>query len=222
MSENTVRELFLNLERTIHDRLSVIEDVIKRSAPVPYSSGPVSYSFGPKSCAPGPTGCEPWSQKILERVSQLESEVNKLRFDLAMVSTPLIPPYPLDGIHILPKKEVIITENGLEPLSVADRLLLNKTALNALEKEDEEEETDKWDNEWTEDSSIKGFENPGLEEEEEGEEEEELEEFEYKSSTYYRDSNNNVFMADENGELISNPIGVWSEVKKRIIIQPAA
>ena len=54
---------------------------------------------------------------------------------------------------------------------------------------------------------------------EEEDDAEELEEFEYKGSTYYRDGESNVFMADEDGELIPTPIGVWSEVKKRIIIK---
>jgi hypothetical protein len=53
------------------------------------------------------------------------------------------------------------------------------------------------------------------------EEGEELEEFEYKGSTYYRDGDNNVFMADEEGELVTTPVGVWSEVKKRIITKKA-
>jgi hypothetical protein len=52
----------------------------------------------------------------------------------------------------------------------------------------------------------------------------ELEEFEYKGSTYYRDSDNNVYMADEDGDVnVEEPIGVWNEAKQRIVVKkPAA
>ena len=62
------------------------------------------------------------------------------------------------------------------------------------------------------------------EEEEEAEEEEEeeevLEEFEYKGSTYYRDSQNNVFMTDEDDNLLEEPIGLWNPDKKSIMKKP--
>ena len=47
----------------------------------------------------------------------------------------------------------------------------------------------------------------------------ELEEFEYKGSSYYRDTDNNVFMADEDGELVADAIGVWNPVKQRIVVK---
>ena len=45
----------------------------------------------------------------------------------------------------------------------------------------------------------------------------ELEEFEYKGATYYRDSDNNVFTTDEDGELNDEPFGLWNEAKQRIV-----
>ena len=58
------------------------------------------------------------------------------------------------------------------------------------------------------------------EEEEEEEAEEVLEEFEYKGSTYYRDSQNNVFMTDEDENLVEEPIGIWNPQKKSIMKKP--
>ena len=57
------------------------------------------------------------------------------------------------------------------------------------------------------------------EEEAPAEEEEavELEEFEYKGATYYRDSDNNVFTTDEDGELNEEPFGLWNATKQRIV-----
>ena len=188
MSENTVRELFQNLERAIHERLKVIEDVI------------ISHAK---------PSVDPSLKALADRISYLEGELKALRAERA----PLIPPNPLEGLEVIPKKEVILTETSPEPLSVADRLLLNSSALKALEKDEREE---------VEEAEAEPYEEEAEAEAEEAEAEEdaeELEEFEYKGSTYYRDGESNVFMADEDGELIPTPIGVWSEVKKRIIIK---
>jgi len=160
---------------------------------------------------------------ILDRLNHVEEELLKLR-PCDQSSEALVHPYPLEGIEVIPRKDIVITESSPEPLSVADRLLLNSSALKALERDEAEGE----DEVCVETSQ-------GVEEEEEDEivleeaddeveesvaaEEEELEEFEYKNSTYYRDPEKNVYMADEDGELIPTPIGVWSEVKKRIIIK---
>ena len=45
----------------------------------------------------------------------------------------------------------------------------------------------------------------------------ELEEFEYKGNTYYKDSENLVYCADEDGDLDDTPIGVWSAEKNKIL-----
>jgi hypothetical protein len=131
----------------------------------------------------------------------------------------------MSGIEVVPKKEVVLTETAPEPLSVADRLLLNTSALKALEQDEEdayiaeeEEAQEAQEAEEAQDAEAEDAEAEAEAEAEEAEAEgEELEEFEYKGSTYYRDGDNNVFMADEEGELITTPVGVWSEVKKRII-----
>ena len=44
-----------------------------------------------------------------------------------------------------------------------------------------------------------------------------MEEFEYKGATYYRDTEKNVYMLNEEGALTQ--IGVWSDVKARIIVK---
>lgn len=49
---------------------------------------------------------------------------------------------------------------------------------------------------------------------------EELVEFEYKGNTFYRDSENNVFMTDEDGDLVEDPIGTWNPERNRITMNP--
>ncbi len=45
----------------------------------------------------------------------------------------------------------------------------------------------------------------------------ELEEFEYKGVTYFKDSENQVYEKDDDGDLNDTPIGVWSEEKKKVL-----
>jgi hypothetical protein len=47
--------------------------------------------------------------------------------------------------------------------------------------------------------------------EEEDEEEDELEEVTYKNKTYYKDSENNVYRLNKDGEIDDTPIGRWNE-----------
>lgn len=58
------------------------------------------------------------------------------------------------------------------------------------------------------------------EEAEEAEEEEEAveyEEIEYKGVTYYKDSENQVYVLDADGDLDDTPVGVWNEEKKKLL-----
>ena len=236
MSAPMIHELFRGLERTIHERLEIIEEMVRRGPSGPTGpTGPVRL---------GPTGAEPWSvaishrlealerrecpdidkimrghQYLLTRIDALEEELCQLRSDKP---SNLIPPHPLVGIEIVPKKEVTLVDPNPERINEADRLLLNSSARKALEEEEEEAEAEEVFAEEAEEAEAEEAEEELVEaeEEEEAEDEaEELEEFEYKGATYYRDGEKNVFMTDEDGELIPTPIGVWSEVKKRIIIK---
>ena len=51
---------------------------------------------------------------------------------------------------------------------------------------------------------------------EEEEEALELEEFEYKGVTYYKDSENQVYQKDSDGDLDDTPIGIWNTTKQKI------
>jgi hypothetical protein len=202
MSASMIHELFRGLERTIHERLAIIEELVQRPQAA-VASNPLQEKV----------------DAMAERITELEAQVRNLRVE----NSPLIPLHPLNGIEVVPKREVVITGVSPEPLSMADRLLLNTSAREALEKADEEEEDCTQDivEEEQEEEQEEEFVEEFVEEEEEEEEEdaEELSSFEYKGATYYRDSDNSVFMTDDEGELIPTPIGVWSEVKKRIIVK---
>jgi hypothetical protein len=278
MSEATIRELFRSLERTIHERLQCIEDVLLKGGNCDgmegcYMAGRnrgVGCSSDKDTLNPEIEMIQNLSQRLIQQtelIFTLEKKVDELQKEIRGEQS-LLPTHPLEGIELIPKKEVVLP---MSQLSIEDRLLLNKRARKALEAQEmgekefedhpEIEEEVVVGNEGEEDVHLivtkkedaeklelkEEIETKGAEEEveveveeeaeeeaeeveeevaeeveEEVEEEEEaveLEEFEYKGATYYRDNDNNVFMTDEDGELVDEPIGVWSEVKKRIIVK---
>ena len=229
MFETTVCQLLRDLERTIHERMQAIEMFIQRQAEPEPETPANSIEYSNMRSA---------HQFLLRRVESLEEELRDLRREK---TAELIPPHPLQGIEIVPKKEIVLMEANPERISEADRLLLNSSARKALEEEEEDEEEQEAydvpeDEAEVEDEQVEEAETEEAqpaaaeaapeeeaaeevaEEAEEAEEEEEgLEEFE--GATYYRDTEKNVYMTDENGELNETPIGVWSDVKNRIIVK---
>jgi hypothetical protein len=170
MADNTVRQLLHDLEKTIHERLQMVDEYIVRRMP---------------------------DNVLLARIEKLEEEIKQLR-------QPMIPSNPLVGIEVITKehpkdlKKDLILE-APDRINEADRLLLNSTARKALEQEEQEEQEQ------------------DEQQEEQDEEGQEVEEFEYKGATYYRDTEKNVYMLNEEGALTQ--IGVWSDVKARIIVK---
>jgi hypothetical protein len=59
------------------------------------------------------------------------------------------------------------------------------------------------------------------EEEEEEVEEEELEEFEYKGNTWYRNTKNEVYGTDEEGNLVDEIVGIWNPKTQKITRVPS-
>ena len=236
MSVHVIHELFRGLERTFHERLEMIAELIRREEPSAQSTAePFSTSITERiselerRILSDKEGTRRGQQYLLSRIDTLEEELRQFRSEKMNTNTTpatLIPPHPLVGIEITTRP--VLMEHTPERISEADRLLLNSTARKALAEEEratevvEEEEVEE-DVEEEEEMEVEEEEVEEEAEEEVEEEEaldgEELEEFEYKGATYYKDAEKNVFMTDEEGELVSTPIGVWSEVKKRIIIK---
>lgn len=228
MSETTVHQLLNDVERTIHERLEAIRMFISRvSAPTP------------------PTESTMVAQ-LISRIDSLEKEVVKLRETPSCCqSNSLIMPHPLKGLEVLPKKELeVVTSKEIvleapDRINEADRLLLNSSARKALEEEEDavyeeealaqdeafdeleqEAEAEAEEEQEAEVEEQQVEEEQDAEEEQEAEaeeEEEELEEFEYRGATYYRDVEKNVYMTNEDGGFEN--IGVWSDVKNRIIVK---
>lgn len=198
MADNTVRQLLHDLEKTIHERLQMVDEYIVRRMP---------------------------DNVLLARIEKLEEEIKQLR-------QPMIPSNPLVGIEVITKdlKKDLILE-APDRINEADRLLLNSTARKALEEEEQEQDLEEVyeeqeekdeelflekheEQEQEQEAQLEEEDEPEADEEEEGQE---VEEFEYKGATYYRDTEKNVYMLNEEGALTQ--IGVWSDVKARIIVK---
>lgn len=120
--------------------------------------------------------------------------------------------------------EVDVAEEGLEvedDVVAEEGLEVEDDAPGQLEAEDDtdaaEEDADA-DAEDDADADAEGE----LEDDAPGEleEAEELQEFEYKGTTYWKDSQNQVYITDESGDLVDQPYGVWSDEKKKVLKYP--
>lgn len=220
MVEHAVTQLLRDLERTVHERVEAIELFLRTKGSSSEQNGSVSSDKYDSMMRA--------HQYLLGRIDALEQEVEQLRMekaqdDIPFDSSSLFNTAPLTGIVVSPKMD------PAESINEADRLLLNSSARKALESKNVGTAVTALPKKEPVPVVPEAFEEiVEIEEEaEEAEEEEdeqglELDEFEYKGSTYYRDQDKNVYMADENGDIdTENPIGVWSEVKGRIISRKA-
>jgi hypothetical protein len=216
MVEHAVTQLLRDLERTIHERVEAIELFLR-------TKGSSSENSVNSVSSDKYDSMMRAHQYLLGRIDALEQEVEQLRMEKAQDEIPfdtssLFNTAPVTGLVVSPKMD------PPESINEADRLLLNSSARKALESKKVEPVVAAVPK--PEPAVPEAVEEPEEDQEEFQEEEDEqgleLDEFEYKGSTYYRDQDKNVYMADENGDIdTENPIGVWSEVKGRIITRKA-
>jgi len=216
MVEHAVTQLLRDLERTIHERVEAIELFLR-------TKGSSSENSVNSVSSDKYDSMMRAHQYLLGRIDALEQEVEQLRMEKAQDEIPfdtssLFNTAPLTGLVVSPKMD------PPESINEADRLLLISCARKALESKKVEPVVAAVPK--PEPAVPEAVEEPEEDQEEFQEEEDEqgleLDEFEYKGSTYYRDQDKNVYMADENGDIdTENPIGVWSEVKGRIITRKA-
>ena len=136
MSDTTLQHLFRSLEHTIRERIDGIQEVIQmvRKPAEPLRQEPLRQDMSYNSLLQRIQTLEISNQTLLSITNQLNSEVKSLREGISSRNE-VLPLHPIDGIEVIPKREVVI-QDGAEPLSYADRLLLNRRARKALEAEE--------------------------------------------------------------------------------------
>ena len=234
MSTTVVHELFRNLETTLHDRLRVIEEILrstKQSVPESDTSLAERLSLLEKhflsldEFATGQVRTLAFNHDQLEaRVNQVEGWVRSTLETLRTVNETvgslqkrMDDEKPVEAAEV----EAEIEETQEAALNAdADPVGAETKAKAALAKaiqEMEEVEVEE------EEEEVEEEEEEEEEEVVEEEEELELEEFTFKGRTYYRDQNCNVYIADEEGCVDPTEIvGRWNPTTKKIERVPSS
>lgn len=156
---------------------------------------PKASPFFSANVAPEPEGLEVRRLSEIPRV--VETSNSSLVFK-AVVSKLPAAPAPAPSSSVLPTPSVPVPPAPTQ-MEVDDEIEVDET--DEVDEVDEVDETEEVDEE----------------EEEEEEEALELEEFEYKGVTYFKDSENQVYEKDDDGDLNDTPVGVWNEEKKKVL-----
>ncbi len=243
MSTEVVKELFRNLETTLHDRLKVIEEILSNTKQsVANTSNGAALEEGLNKLQRHIESLEEYTmgevRTLVYNHDMLEKRVELLETNTSDHFKKVI--LLIESIEKMQKRmddekpveaaevEVEIEETqeaalnaDIDPVGTETkaRTALAK-AVEELEEEEEEVEEEEVEEEEVEEEEVEEEE---VEEEEVEEEELELEEFEYKKKTYYRDQHNNVYIADEDGCVDpSAVVGIWNPKTKKIERVPTA
>ena len=194
-SDSMIHGLFRSLESCIHERLTMIEEVCRgRAEPTP------KYDELLNSI-----------QTMESRITALESTIQDLQTKTTVSETvhvnrignesPQMWIKPMKDLEIhLPKAPVKVPEVEAEVEEAeVEEVEEVEAEVEEVEEEAEEEEAE--------------------EEEAEEEEAEEVEEFTFKNKKYYKDSANNVYGVDADGDLVAEAIGVWDVQRQRVLFK---
>lgn len=235
MSSEVVRELFRNLETTLHDRLKVIEDILSttRSSSAPSASEFNDFEAHIRSEMKHELqrvedqvlhqimiGVDK-RRELEARVEQVERWIRSTAETLQTINTTvgslqkrMDDERPVEAVEVEAEIEAA-QEAALnaEPDAVVVEAKAKATLQTVVAQLEEEEEVEEEEVE-VEEEEV---------EEEVEEEELELEEFTFKTKTYYRDQNLNVYIADEDGAVDpSEVVGIWNPKTKKIDRVPNA
>ena len=183
-----------------------------------------------RDCAK-PTHIVIWTEdsplaSLVNRINDLESRLNTLLASLpsaaqvpaasvasVAVAAPVPAPAPAPatrGLYFPPSLSPHLSGLNVQPAEVDIEL-----PVEAEQPEADEPDADEPDEEQVE------VEEELVEEEEEDEIMQNLTEFDWKDKagvvqTYWRDSDNQVYEKDEDGDLNDTPIGIWNEAKQKL------
>ncbi len=241
MSTEVVRELFRNLETTLHDRLKVIEDILSATRQTVNSSNnvnPAAFEEGLSKLQKHIESLEEYTMgevrtlacnndMLEKRIESLERSMKSsiesfltINNTIGMMQKRMNDEKPVEAAEV--EAEIEETQEAALNADI-DPVATETKARKALAKavdELEEEEEEEVEEEVVEEEEVEEEE---VEEEEVEEEELELEEFDYKKKTYYRDQHNNVYIADEEGCVDpSAVVGIWNPKTKKIDRVPTA
>lgn len=193
-AEPMIRELFRGLEVTLHERLSLIEQVlttiekpkvalydnefVKRIERLEQQQRVTPSSSAQLEMRVNALETQHGSRYMEERMTALEEQLAAACAELEDLRNK---PSAAAVAYTVPATSVSLPEDDVECEVLEDDV-------EEVEEAEELEEA----------------------EEAEGEDGMDLEEFQHKGTTYYRDAENNVYMTDEEGAVISEPVARWN------------
>ena len=186
MSSELLHELFSGLEKTVHERLTMAEDVLhkKQESELAELVRVQGYKIDALSLQ---------LTRMAEQLAQMKTPPSLMPSAMATMMTASAPAPASAPVALNTVKNVMVSPPVVSTKVVP--VLLPEPEVVEEEVDDAEAE---------------------VEEEEEEEEAVELEEFTYKNKTYYKDGENQVYQIGSDGELDDTPIGMWNEKTKRI------
>ena len=197
-SESMVRDMFRSLEATIHERLSMIADLIH------LTKTPESETVSDKLSS------------VLESIQTIDARLTNLEMKKAEAAETVhvnhigkLSP-DIWTVSAMPGLEINLNE---PPTDHTIPIVENVNMEDVEEEEEVEEETEE---------VVEEVEEETEEVEEEAEEEEEgesVEQFTYKNKNYYRDSSNQVYAENADGEPDDAIVGIWDATRERILFK---
>jgi DNA polymerase III gamma/tau subunit len=238
MSNDMVRELFRNLENTLHERLRIIEDILSNQR----SSGNASLVGVEQQLHDMGTTVRLVEENTMKEIhamtrkfdtwmqgmNKLEQDMNTLRVELRSRKPD---ERPVEAVQAELEQDLtqaaaldadvdatVVEVNAKQALKKAVQALpspIHKVVEEEVVEEEEEEvvEEEEEEEEVEEEEVVEEEEEEVVEEEEE--EEEALTEFTYKGKTYYHDADYKVYVPDEDGA-VGDPVGIYDPQAKRI------
>jgi hypothetical protein len=215
-AEPLIRELFRSLETTIHERLSLIEQVLhtveKPKVPLFDTQFISRIERLERLVSAQPSQNVMENSLLEERITALEENLASAFADIERIKETYFK--PISAIHTqgvesvpMPSPILPLVTHTVDMLLTGDEKVVDEEPVVEVVEDEQEQEEEEEQEEVIEEEE---------QQEEEEEEELSLEEFEYKGKTYYKDAENQVYQMDEEGD-ISDPIGVWNQTKNRII-----
>jgi hypothetical protein len=204
MSAATIHELLSSLEQSIHERFRIVNQLLASQMRPPES--PLISELLARIQALEKRLDDSSRQELLPTSPMVGLEVfRKQNAPVPVAPVPVPVPVPVAPVHVPVPVAPVAAVNTEKIVHV------NTDPLDTVVTTEAEIELN------VDDASSIDVEEDMVAEVPDEEEAVELQEFEYKGATYYRDSDNNVFTTDEDGELNEEPFGVWNEAKQRIL-----
>jgi hypothetical protein len=213
MSASTIRDILYGIEQTLRERFRAVNDMLAREQDAPVTRDATRDALAERMNS---------LERKLEQQSLVIQELRNL-----VSRQELLPRSPMVGLEVTQRstpdvKVVSITAEVQRELDMDESEVEGDEDIDVdAEAEAEVEATA----EVEADAEVEAVAatvgaaavEATAEAEEPEAEEEALEEFEYKGATYYRDSDNNVFTTNDDGELNDEPFGLWNPEKQRIV-----